>query len=221
MIRRARGCLVAVTAVLMAATVGGVVVYVLRAPLLVGVGTLVHDTDPLDSTDAIVVLAGGLDRLIEAADLFRSGYAPVIVLTRPPENPAVSELQSRGIDVSDGLEVRLGYLEALGVPRSATTVLQEIVASTHQEAELVADWAESVDVERIVIVTTGFHTARAKLAFTRSFHGQSTVLLFRASRTSGFNPAAWWHDRHGVRTVLVELQKQLYYRFMYWLDLSP
>ena len=130
MIRRARGCLLAVTASLVAVTVGGVVVYVLRVPLLVGVGAIVYDTDPLDSADAIVVLSGGVDRLLEAADLFRSGYAPIIVLTRPPENLVVGELQSRGVDVHDDLEVRLGYLEALGVPGSATTVLQETVTST-------------------------------------------------------------------------------------------
>ena len=130
MIRRARGCLVAVATVFMVVTVGGVVVYVLRAPLLVRVGTFVYDTDPLESADAIVVLAGGLDRLVEVLDLFRSGYASVVVLTRPPENPVVDELQSRGVDVHDDLEVRLGYLEALGVPGSATTVLQETVTST-------------------------------------------------------------------------------------------
>lgn len=221
MIGRARGCLVAVTAVLMAVTVGGVVVYVLRTPLLVGVGTFVYDTDPLESADAIVVLSGGLDRLVEAVDLFRSGYAPIIVLTRPPENPVVGELQSRGVDVQDDLQVRLDYLEALGVPSSATTVLQQTVTSTHEEAELVAAWAKSEGVERILVVTTGFHTARARLAFSRSFRSQAAVLLFRASRTSGFDPAAWWHDRPGARTVLVELQKHFYYRFMYWLDRSP
>lgn len=221
MIRRARGCLVTVAAALMAATVGGVVVYALRVPLLVGVGTLVYDTDPLESADAIVVLAGGLDRLIEAADLFRAGYAPVIVLTRQPASPVVEELQSRGVDVNDGLETRLGYLDALGVPSSATTVLQRIAESTHEEAEAVAVWAKHRDVAKIMIVTTGFHTARARLAFSKSFRGQSTALLFRASRTSAFDPGTWWHDRHGVRTVLVELQKQFYYRFMYWLGRSP
>ena len=221
MIRRARGCLVTVAAALMAATVGGVVVYALRVPLLVGVGTLVYDTDPLEPADAIVVLAGGLDRLIEAADLFRTGYAPVIVLTRQPVSPVVEELQSRGVDVNGGLETRLGYLDALGVPSSATTVLQGIVESTHEEAEAVAVWAKHRDVAKIMIVTTGFHTARARLAFSKSFRGQSAALLFRASRTSAFDPGAWWHDRHGVRTVLVELQKQFYYRFMYWLGHSP
>ena len=196
-------------------------VYVLRVPLLVWVGTLVYDTDPLESADAIVVLSGGVDRLLEAADLFRSGYAPIIVLTKEPESPVVGELQSRGVDVNDALEVRLGYLEALGVPNNATTILRETVASTDEEAELVAEWAKERNIERVVIVTTGFHTARARLAFSRSFRDQSTVLLIRASRASGFDPGGWWHDRQGVRTVLIELQKQFYYRFMYWLDRSP
>ncbi len=221
MILRARGCLVAITGFLVAATVGGVVVYQLRAPLLAKVGSLVYETDALASADAIVVLSGGLDRLIEAADLFRAGHAPVVVLTRQPENPITGELQARGLDVESNLELRLDYLEALGVPSHATIVLQRIVASTHAEAELVAEWAAARNVARIMVVTTGFHTARARLAFSRSFQGQPTVLLLRASRVSDFDPAAWWHDRLGVRTVLVEVQKLIYYRLMYSLGRSP
>ena len=146
---------------------------------------------------------------------------PNISASIPQIKAAVEELQSRGVDVNDGLETRLGYLDALGVPSSATTVLQRIAESTHEEAEAVAVWAKHRDVAKIMIVTTGFHTARARLAFSKSFRGQSTALLFRASRTSAFDPGTWWHDRHGVRTVLVELQKQFYYRFMYWLGRSP
>ena len=139
--RRARAFLVALAATLAAVTVLGFVVYQLRAPLLTRVGGLLYHEDPLGPADAIAVLGGGgLDRTVEAADLFAAGYAPIVVLTRTPEVPIIAELQARGLDVSTKLEVQLDHLEALGVPRDATTVLQRPVDSTQAEAELIAEW---------------------------------------------------------------------------------
>ena len=69
----------------------GFVAYQLRAPLLTRLGGLLYHEDVLEPADAIVVLGGGqLDRVIEAADLFSEGYAPVVLLTREPESPAIA-----------------------------------------------------------------------------------------------------------------------------------
>ena len=220
--RRARGCLVALTALLAAVTVLGFVVYQLRAPLLTRVGGLLYHEDPLASADAIVVLSGGgLDRTVEAADLFASGYAPIVVLTRMPEVPVVAELQARGLDVSTELELRLDYLEALGVPRDATTVLQRVVESTQAEAELVAEWAESRQIGRVIVVTAGYHTARARFVFDRVLRGRPTEVLIRSSSLSAFTPGTWWHTRSDRRNGLFELEKYVYYRVMYLLRQTP
>ena len=133
--RRARGYLVALAATLAAVAVLGFVVYQLRAPLLTRVGGLLYHEDPLAPADAIAVLGGGqADRVVEAAELFAAGYAPIVLLTRAPEAPFIADLQARGLDVSTNLEERLDYLDALGVPRDATTVLQRLVRSTQAEA---------------------------------------------------------------------------------------
>ena len=173
--------------------------------------------------DAIAVLGGGgLDRQVEAADLFAAGYAPIVLLTRTPELPVVAELQARGLDVSTELELRLEYLEALGVPREATTVLQRVVESTQAEAELIVEWAESRQIGRIIVVTAGYHTSpRAGLVFGWAFRGRPTEILVRPSRTSAFDPATWCHARSDRRNGLVELEKHAYYRFMYLLRQTP
>ena len=213
--RRARGCLVALAATLAAVAVLGFVVYQLRAPLLTQVGDLLYHEDPLAPAGAIVVLSGGaLDRVIEATDLFAAGYAPLVLLTRMPEPPAIAELQARGLDVSTNLEIRLDYLEVLGVPRDATTVLQRVVESTHAEAELIAEWAESRQIGRIIVVTSGFHAARARFVFERVLRDRPTEILVRPSSTSAFDPATWWRDRTYRRIGLFELEKHAYYRFM-------
>ena len=220
--RRARAFLVALAATLAAVTVLGFVVYQLRAPLLTRVGGLLYHEDPLGPADAIAVLGGGgLDRTVEAADLFAAGYAPIVVLTRAPEVPIIAELQARGLDVSTKLEVQLDHLEALGVPRDATTVLQRPVDSTQAEAELIAEWAESRQMGRIIVVTAGFHTSRARFVFDRVLRGRPTEVLVRPSRSSGFDPDTWWHVRSNRRNGLFELEKYVYYRVMYLLRQTP
>ena len=220
--RRARGCLVALAAALAAVAVLGFVVYELRAPLLTRVGGLLYHQDALEPADAIAVLGGGtLDRVVEAADLFAAGYAPIVLLMRTPEVPVIAELQARGLDVSTPLELQLDYLEALGVPREATTVLQRLVESTQAEAELIAEWAESRQIGRIIVVTTGYHTARTRLVFDRVLRGRPTEVIVRPSSTSGFDAATWWHGRSDRRDGLFELQKYAYYRFRYLLRLTP
>ena len=222
MARRARAFLVALAATLAAVTVLGFVVYQLRAPLLTRVGGLLYHEDPLGPADAIAVLGGGgLDRTVEAADLFAAGYAPIVVLTRTPEVPIIAELQARGLDVSTKLEVQLDHLEALGVPRDATTVLQRPVDSTQAEAELIAEWAESRQMGRIIVVTAGFHTSRARFVFDRVLRGRPTEVLVRPSRSSGFDPDTWWHVRSNRRNGLFELEKYVYYRVMYLLRQTP
>ena len=222
LVRRARGCLVALAATLAAVAVLGFVVYQLRAPLLTRVGGLLYHEDALEPADAIAVLGGGrLDRVVEAADLFSAGYAPIVVLTRQPESPVMAELQARGLDVRTQLEWRLNYLEALGVPREATTMLQPLVESTQEEAELIAEWAESRQIGRIIVVTGGYHTSRARLVFDRVLRGRPTKVLVRPSSTSGFDPATWWHGRSDLRNGLFEIQKYAYYRLTYLLRLTP
>lgn len=220
--RRARGCLVALAATLATVAVLGFVVYQLRAPLLTRVGALLVHEDPLAPASAIAVLGGGvLDRILEAADLYAAGYAPIVLLTRTPENKVIAELQARGLDVSTKLEFRLDYLANLGVPRDATTVLQRVVESTQAEAALIAEWAESRQIGRIIVVTSRFHTARARLVFDRVLRGRPTEILIRPSSTSAFDPSTWWHDRRDRRLGLFELQKYAYYRVMYLLRQTP
>ena len=221
-VRGARGCLVALASALAAAMLIAFVVYQVRAPLLTQVGGVLYHEDPLAAADAIAVLGGGgLERIAEAADLFMDGYAPVVLLTRTPEDPAVAELQARGLGVSTALEAQMAYLGALGVPRDATTVLQRVVDSTQAEAMLIAEWAESRQLGRIIVVTAGYRTSRVRLVFNRVLRGRPTEVVVRPSALSGFAADSWWHDRPGRRNGLFELEKILYYRIMYLLRQTP
>ena len=74
---------------------------------------------------------------------------------------------------------------------------------------------------RIIVVTTGFHTSRARFVFDRVLRGRPTEVLVRPSRSSGFDPDTWWHVRSNRRNGLFELEKYVYYRVMYLLRQTP
>jgi uncharacterized SAM-binding protein YcdF (DUF218 family) len=218
LVRRAKGCLVSMAV----AAVVAVVAFQLRAPILGWVGGLLYHADELMPADAIVVLGGNsMERDLEGATLLAEGYGPAIVVTQLPESPVREALRARGLSVDSAVEVRLGYLVALGVPRTDVTVLQRVVHSTQDEATLVAEWAESRQIQRLIVVTSAFHTARTRYVFSRTFRDLDTDVLIHPARESTFNPATWWQTRSHLRDGLFELQKHAYYRLAYLMGGAP
>ena len=127
-----RGCLVWTAVFLAVVGVIGVGAFQLRAPVLGWVGELLYHADPLTPADAILAFGDGtFERNIEAADLFAEGYGPTVVLTRPPERAVLAALRARGLRAPPDIEIRLGDLAALGVPRTDVTVLQRTVGGVH------------------------------------------------------------------------------------------
>ena len=192
------------------------VLVVQRVAILTWMGSLLVAEDQLMTADAIVPLAGGnYDREIEAAELFRSGYAPRVVLTVEPEVPTLGYLTERGIHLPTAREERLQMLAALGVPRDSVTVVQGTVTSTLDEARAVGAWAAQVGVRRLIIVTSPQHTARAKFIFQQYVDNQDIALIVRASKVNEFRPDSWWTRRAMLREGIFELQKLVAYRLWY------
>ena len=67
--------------------------YVARAPVLSWLGSLMIVVDPIQASDAILILDGSYfgEREIVATDLYKDGYAPRVVVTLGYE-PQSSEL---------------------------------------------------------------------------------------------------------------------------------
>ena len=191
--------------------------YAARAPMLRWMGKQLVHADPLMPSDAIAVLAGGTPgREIEAADLYNAGYAPEIVLTVEPESPTLDVLRRRGIAVKSALEQRLWYLEQLRVPRSRVTVLDgEAVMSTIQEASLIERWARQRRIRSLIVVTSAFHSARARYTLERAFRSGAVVVRLRPASMNPFDPDTWWQNRATLRTGFFEWQRLLLYRLRY------
>ena len=188
------------------------ILYAYSTPLLTLVGEQLIHTDPLERVDAMVVLASGVDRVIEAAELYREGYAPLIVLTKDPPGPTQQFLRSRGIDVVTSEERRQQILHALGVPPAAIVVLDEVIRSTADEARTFARWSSGRPIRSVIIVTSPAHSARSRLTFAHALQDQEIRVLVRPSKLALFRSDTWWYSRDTLREAVIEWQKLVYYR---------
>jgi uncharacterized SAM-binding protein YcdF (DUF218 family) len=164
--------------------------------------------DPLPAhADALVVLAGSIaDRALEAADLYRTGIAPVVVITRERAPTASARLRARGVVLPESDALLRQALLGLGVPADAIVRLRRRTSSTETEARTIARWACRHGVRRLVVVTSKAHTRRARLILRRAL-GPTVTLTIRPARDDPFPAARWWRVRHAAKVVLVEYEK--------------
>jgi uncharacterized SAM-binding protein YcdF (DUF218 family) len=178
------------------------------AAVLAYAGRLLVATDPLPPTaDAIVLLAGSIpDRTLEAVDLYRAGVAPRVVVTRERLPRGESRLRARGVRLPETGELTVGALRRLGVPPSAIVVLRRRTRSTESEAATIARWACARHQNSLVVVTSRYHSRRARLILRRAL-GPDVRLTMRPSRYDGFSARGWWQDRRDAKAVLSEYEK--------------
>jgi len=170
--------------------------------------------DPLVPADAIFVLAGArAERWLEAVDLYREKWAPRLVLSSGRREAAELRLRSLGIRYPSSEELARDAIVQLGVPDSAIAIMPTAVDNTAQEAAALVARATESRWRRVIVVTSKYHTRRARFAFARAFKGSGIVIIMRGSRYDAATPARWWSDRADVRFVGSELVKLVLYRF--------
>jgi uncharacterized SAM-binding protein YcdF (DUF218 family) len=185
----------------------GLVLIATHRPLLAGFAHLFRVDDPPVPSEALVVLLGGMDhRPLKAAGLYRRGLAPTVLLG-----------ESAPIPFPDLSETALNRQVLLrgGVPAGAIRVLPGEVTSTRDEALRVRDYARGRAVRRITVVTTAFHTARARWIFRKVLRGSGVEVRMAAAADPKFDESNWYTNDEGLTTYLNETVKQVYYRLAY------
>jgi uncharacterized SAM-binding protein YcdF (DUF218 family) len=176
-------------------------------------GRYLQDDDPLQKADAIFVLAGTrAERLLEGYELYKAGYAPVIMLSPGRPEPGEQVLKERGISFPLESEQQRDALLQIGVPPQALIADTGYVDNTAQEAELLRRYVQSRGWKRVIVVTSKFHVRRTSFAFRREMNGTGCEILTRASRYDSADPANWWHTRADFRYGITEWQKLVAYR---------
>lgn len=157
--------------------------------------------DPLAKADFIVVLGGGHERAVEAARLYRDGWAPKVV---------VSSAGHWADDLAD-------IVNAYGVPRSDILIDRQ-ATRTHDHPRTVAQ-LPGIDPksQRFIVVTSGYHTRRAANCFRQA--GYSQLILRSPDWENGgrFAGERKWPDRfRDIPAVSRELLANLYYSLRGW-----
>ena len=182
----------------------GILLFLLRVPLLTAMGSFLVVADSLQKSDLIYVMGGGLDaRPIRAAELYRQGYAPRIVIPYEESTAAVEY----GIRENGALE-NAAMLRRLGVPDSAIHLLKTATGSTStlDDARILASYVRENRFRRVVVVTSEFHTRRSRWA-VRRFLPDSVDLIMAAADVRGYTPRDWWRSERGMLDVFEEYLK--------------
>jgi len=182
--------------------------------VLIAVGWFLTVKDELQPADLILVLSGGVsDRPREAGRLYARGLAPRIALTRNELSPAeVEKLIPEEIDLAKEL------LERSGVPAEAVMELPMPgrASSTFEEALALRSLVTAEGLQRVIIVTNGYHSRRARWVFRRVLRGTSVELLMAPADCWRFDETNWWQSETGLMTYVNEYIKFAYYLWKYW-----
>jgi uncharacterized SAM-binding protein YcdF (DUF218 family) len=174
-----------------------------HAPLLRSVGTWLRVEGRLEHADAIVVLAGGTPRReAMAAALWKDGWAPRILISRPYERPEIRELIALGVRRHDLQTEAKQALESYGVPADRITAIPDISRTTEPELALVRDTARKLGYTRLILVTSPQHTRRVRLIWTKQTDGAPEGIVVPTRERFPFDD--WWRRRRAAESVLHE-----------------
>lgn len=190
-----------------------VLAYAFRSQILTDIADLLVVNDPFQPADIIFVLNGDYNtRPFRASELYEQGLAPVIVIARSEMLPA----EELGLAPND-TDVSIGVMKALGVPPEKIVVLpvEGGTTSTFDEAIALRQYIESHNVHSLILLTSAFHTRRAKWIFDRELSGLPVRLEVAAVPHYGFDESDWWQSEDGLITLNNEYIKLVYYFVKY------
>jgi uncharacterized SAM-binding protein YcdF (DUF218 family) len=150
--------------------------------------------DPLQKSSVVVVLGGQVPfRAMEAAAIYREGWAREVWLTRRTIDPDEEALARIGIEVASGETLSQNVLEKLGVPKAAIRTLDKRVQNTADEMRVIAQEMEKTSTDRVTIVTSKFHTRRVRFLW-HTLNGGRVAAIVRFSPYDPSDPDHWWRN---------------------------
>ncbi len=158
--------------------------------------------DPLHPADAILVLGGESregDRVRHAVKLFKRGLAPLLVLSGTP----------MGFRTHEAVVMRR-HAEFLGVPSNRILIVKQNGDSTKEEADVVVPILKRRGLKDVILVTSNYHTARAKRIFERAAGPYGPYFLASPVNDGLFEPEGWWRHRRYAKTFVYEAIKTVW-----------
>lgn len=192
-----RGGIVTRLAVLLFLVLFCAVLYLARHPLMRFAAENWIVEDPLQNSDAIILLGDDnfyADRATRAAELFRQGMAPLVVASgrRLRPNAGIAELMEHD-------------LIERGVPKDRIIRFPQDADSTMEEAEALVSFVASKKWRSVIVVTSNYHTRRARYIFRRVFPGAVRVSVASA-HDGDFDPSNWFEKRKSIKRFIWEIE---------------
>jgi uncharacterized SAM-binding protein YcdF (DUF218 family) len=170
-------------------------VYLVRHPLMRWAANWWVVEDSFEKADCIVVLSDDnffADRASRAAELYRQGKGPVVVASgrRLRPNAGISELMEHD-------------LIERGVPKDKILRAPHDADSTREEAEALLRLTRLKKWRSLIVVTSNYHTRRARYTFRKIFP-QAVEVYVASARDGDFDPDQWWMKRQSVKKLTRE-----------------
>jgi uncharacterized SAM-binding protein YcdF (DUF218 family) len=170
---------------------------------------------PLERVDAILILGGSstyIERTTKAAELFKKGIAPKILLTNDGLQGGWNTQEQRNPFF---VERARWELINQGVPDEAIEILPETVEGTHDEAVRFEQAAREQNLKSVVLVTSAYHTRRALSTFEKV--SPAMQIGIQSPPTGWQTPPSsrWWLSARGWNVVAGEYLKIVYYWLFY------
>jgi uncharacterized SAM-binding protein YcdF (DUF218 family) len=164
-------------------------------------GSLLVVTDPLQPAQAIVVFGGNVPfRAMEAGRTYHAGWAREVWITQAATTEDDAALDKLGVERVAESELSRRVVERLGVPAAAIRMLPERIVNTADEVKAVAGEAQRVGADRVILITSKYHTRRVRILW-RKFVGDSPAALVRYTSDDPFDPDHWWRTTSDAMRV--------------------
>jgi uncharacterized SAM-binding protein YcdF (DUF218 family) len=188
--RRERGGIITTFVALLFLALLCLTIYLARHPLMRLAGAWLVVEDTLENADAIIVLSDDnfyADRATRAAELYRQNLAPAVVASGVRLRPyaGISELMTHD-------------LIERGVPKERIVPLPQDADNTREEAEALKGLVAQKGWKSVIIVTSNYHTRRARYIFHQVFPS-NTKIAVASARDADFDPSNWYEHRRAVK----------------------
>ncbi len=153
---------------------------------------LVLDENPKKS-DVIIVLGGDQgSRIHKGVTLYKSGYAPYIIIS--------GEIT--------GADLLMASAVKSGVPKEFL-ILEQRAESTYENALFSKEIMEQYGFKTALVVSSDYHMRRARMIFEKVFDETKTTFTYCPVQEPNFSSSHWWVSERSIQFTLTEYGKTL------------
>jgi uncharacterized SAM-binding protein YcdF (DUF218 family) len=161
--------------------------------------------DPIHHASAVVVLTGLMPfRAMEAASIYRQGWAPEVWLTQGIDAATEMALARLGITEIREEEYSRTVLIRSGVPSSVIRVLDDGVVNTVDEVRVIARELNRIGGARVILVTSKPHSRRVRATW-QAIVGPVPRAIVRYASDDGYDSTLWWRNTRDALAVSREV----------------